>query len=179
MTIMMKHLLLVIVGSLVALGSLAQGQEQAKNDSTSVMWVIDGIILEPDIPVTASDLIEDSIPSLLQTQFPILKLLDIQDIHVIDDFPRLCNTKIDHIVTITTRDGSGIKDLELNGVYTTKKKKIPLGCFVNEGWILRLIEKDWKIKADRITDLQFHPDGKIVLDKKGRPHQIFITITTE
>jgi hypothetical protein len=41
----------------------------------------------------------------------------------------------------------------------------------------QFIEKEWKVK--QIKSLQIHPDGKSILDKKGKPHQICLSIETE
>jgi hypothetical protein len=41
----------------------------------------------------------------------------------------------------------------------------------------QFIEKEWKVK--QIKSLQIHPDGKSILDKKGKPHQICLSIEPE
>ena len=90
-----------------------------------------------------------------------------------------CYGTITIIIAIKTRKACWIRDLELNGTFITKKKRIPLGDFLNEVYLRKSIEKYWKIKQDQITSIQIYPEGKTVFDKKGKPHQIRLSIETE
>ena len=81
------------------------------------------------------------------------------------------------IIVITTRKDSGLRDLELNGVYTTKRKRIGLAELSCKTYLNDAIEKRWKIK--HIKSIQIHPEGKTVVDRKGSPHTVFVSIETK
>ena len=87
-----------------------------------------------------------------------------------------CGNRDGIIILITTRENSGLRDLELNGVYTTKRKRIGLAELSCKTGLERVIEKKWRIKS--IQSIQIHPEGKTVVDRKGRSHTIYLSITT-
>ena len=104
---------------------------------------------------------------------------DIKEIRLLrasDEIQIYCGND-NGIIVITTRKDSGLRDLELNGVYTTKRKRIGLAEFSCKSVNERVIKKRWKIK--NIKSIQIHPEGKTVVDRKGRSHTVFISIETK
>ncbi len=169
----MKRLLISSIVSILAIYSMAQGP------SHEPLWVIDGLVMDTNT-VASGKITTDSIEPLLERYFPLIKMDDIKEIRVLRnrDIPIGCGgNPDDKIIIITTREDSGLHDLELNGVYTTKRKRIGLAEFscnrVNE----RVIKKRWKIK--NIKSIQIHPEGKTVVDRKGNTHTVFVSIETK
>lgn len=163
---------------IIAISSmLAQGKEPSKQEINEVLWVIDGVPEDIIIP-EPFDSIEGNISFYLQRYYPIIQKCCIKEIQQTIMHP-FCYGTITRIFCIKTRKACWIHDLELNGIFTAKRKRIPLGDFLNEVFLRKSIEKYWKIKQDQITSIQIHPEGKTVLDKKGKPHQVYISIETE
>ena len=104
---------------------------------------------------------------------------DIKEIKLLknSDTPIGCHNYYGGVIVITTRKDSGLRDLELNGVYTTKRKRIGLAELSCKTYLNDAIEKRWKIK--NIKSIQIHPEGKTVVDRKGRSHTVFISIETK
>ena len=150
-----------------------------KEEAHEVLWAIDGIPAEIFLPMSSDDIIFDSIPTLLQRDYPIFPQGCIKCFKRIMSVPNLCYGDINTLIVIQTNKKYWIHDFELNGVYTSKRKKVPLGYFTSktELYLKQFIEKEWKVK--QIKSLQIHPDGKSILDKKGKPHQICLSIETE
>ena len=122
----------------------------------------------------------DSIEPWLERYFPLIKTDDIKEIRLLrasDEIQIYCVNPNVGIIVITTRKDSGLRDLELNGVYTTKRKRIGLAELSDKTDLDRTIEKKWKIK--HIESIQIHPEGKTVVDRKGRSHTVFISIETK
>ena len=165
----MNRLVTILLSAFIAISFFAQGQDtKTKNPfyrTPKVTWVIDGLMMEPAIVVSddfVEDFVEDSIQPWLERYFPIIKLDDIKEIQTLDAYEALgfCYAN-GYIILIKTHEESGVKELELNGIYTTKRKRIGLA--------------DLK----QIKSIQIHPDGKTVLDKKGKPHKVYLSIETE
>ena len=181
----MNRLVTILLSAIIAISFLAQGQDtKTKNPfyrTPKVTWVIDGLMMEPAIVVSddfVEDFVEDSIQPWLERYFPIVKLDDIKEIQTLDAYEALgfCYAN-GYIILIKTHEESGVKELELNGIYTTKRKRIGLADLADENYLKSTIEKKWKIK--QIKSIQIHPDGKTVLDKKGKPHKVYLSIETE
>ena len=167
----MKRLLIISLLSILAVCSMAQGRSEP-------LWVIDGLVM--DTPTMASgEIATDSIEPLLERYFPLIKMDDIKEIKLLRnrDIPIGCGNPDGQIIVITTREDSGLRDLELNGVYTTKRKRIGLAELSCKTYLNDAIEKRWKIK--NIKSIQIHPEGKTVVDRKGRSHTVFISIETK
>ena len=181
----MNRLVTILLSAFIAISFFAQGQDtKTKNPfyrTPKVTWVIDGLMMEPAIVVSddfVEDFVEDSIQPWLERYFPIIKLDDIKEIQTLDAYEAtgFCHAN-GYIILIKTHEESGVKELELNGIYTTKRKRIGLADLADENYLKSTIEKKWKIK--QIKSIQIHPDGKTVLDKKGKPHQVYLSIETE
>jgi len=130
--------------------------------------------------VTRGEIVTDSIEPWLERYFPLIKTDDIKEIRLLrasDEIQIYCVNPNVGIIVITTRKDSGLRDLELNGVYTTKRKRIGLAELSCKTYLNDAIEKRWKIK--HIKSIQIHPEGKTVVDRKGRSHTVFISIETK
>ena len=147
--------------------SMAQGRSLDPEDKA--LWVIDRLVMDT-ATVTRGEIVTDSIEPWLERYFPLIKTDDIKEI-------RHCVNPNVGIIVITTRKDSGLRDLELNGVYTTKRKRIGLAELSCKTYLNDAIEKRWKIK--HIKSIQIHPEGKTVVDRKGSPHTVFISIETK
>ena len=174
-----KERTITIICAIFALCTLAHGQNT--EHMTQSLWVIDGVMVDFTIPINDDEFFADSIETYLNRHFPIIKPDDVKEIRIrttVECTDILCINEAP-VIVINTREDRWIQDLELNGIYT-KKKKIALGDFAgltNRKYLDKWLEKIWKIK--NIKSIQFHPDGKTVLDKKGRPHQVRLSIVTE
>ena len=174
----MKRLLFFLIASILAVCSMAQGPSVYYNGE--VFWVIDGLVMDSNTTMTLrGEFATDSIETLLERYFPLIKMDDIKEIKLIknSDTPIGCRNYYGGIIVITTRKDSGLRDLELNGVYTTKRKRIGLAELSCKTYLNDAIEKKWKIK--HIKSIQIHPEGKTVVDRKGRSHTVFISIETK
>lgn len=130
--------------------------------------------------VTRGEIVTDSIEPWLERYFPLIKTDDIKEIRLLrasDEIQIYCVNPNVGIIVITTRKDSGLRDLELNGVYTTKRKRIGLAELSFKTYLNDAIEKRWKIK--HIKSIQIHPEGKTVVDRKGSPHTVFVSIETK
>ena len=166
----MKRLLFILIVSILAVCSMAQEH--------SVLWVIDGLVMDTTT-VASGEIATDSIEPWLERYFPLIKTDDIKEIRLLraSEIQIYCVNPNVGIIVITTRKDSGLRDLELNGVYTTKRKRIGLAELSYKTGLDRTIEKKWKIK--HIKSIQIHPEGKTVVDRKGRSHTVFISIETK
>ena len=146
----------------------------------SVLWVIDRLVMDTTT-VTRGEIVTDSIQPWLERYFPLIKTDDIKEIRLLrasaSEIQIYCGNDNVGIIVITTRKDSGLRDLELNGVYTTKRKRIGLAELSCKTYLNDAIEKRWKIK--NIKSIQIHPEGKTVVDRKGRSHTVFISIETK
>ena len=178
----MNRLVTILLSAFIAISVLAQGQDtkvqNPLNHPKKVLWVIDGYPMDT-LTVTSNDFVEDSIQPWIERYFPIIKLDDIKEIHnFTSEMIKIgCRHAFDYLIVIRTHEESGVKELELNGIYTTKRKRIGLAYLADEFYLKSTIEKKWKIK--QIKSIQIHPDGKTVLDKKGKPHKVYLSIETE
>ena len=130
--------------------------------------------------VTRGEIVTDSIEPWLERYFPLIKTDDIKEIRLLrasDEIQIYCVNPNVGIIVITTRKDSGLRDLELNGVYTTKRKRIGLAELSCKTYLNDAIEKRWIIK--NIKSIQIHPEGKTVVDRKGHSHTVFISIETK
>lgn len=130
--------------------------------------------------VTRGEIVTDSIQPWLERYFPLIKTDDIKEIRLLrasDEIQIYCVNPNVGIIVITTRKDSGLRDLELNGVYTTKRKRIGLAELSCKTYLNDAIEKRWIIK--NIKSIQIHPEGKTVVDRKGHSHTVFISIETK
>ena len=166
----MKRLLFFLIASILAVCSMAQEH--------SVLWVIDGLVMDTTT-VASGEIATDSIEPWLERYFPLIKVDDIKEIRLLraSEIQIYCVNRNVRIIVITTRKDSGLRDLELNGIYTTKRKRIGLAELSCKTGLDRTIEKKWKIK--HIKSIQIHPEGKTVVDRKGRSHTVFISIETK
>ena len=156
--------------------SMAQGRSLDPEDKA--LWVIDRLVMDT-ATVTRGEIVTDSIEPWLERYFPLIKTDDIKEIRLLrasDEIQIYCGND-NGIIVITTRKDSGLRDLELNGVYTTKRKRIGLAELSCKTGLERVIEKKWRIKS--IQSIQIHPEGKTVVDRKGRSHTVFISIETK
>ena len=144
------------------------------------LWVIDGLVMDTTT-VTRGEIVTDSIEPWLERYFPLIRMDDIKEIRLLrvraSEIQIYCGNDNVGIIVITTRKDSGLRDLELNGVYTTKRKRIGLAELSCKTYRNDAIEKRWKIK--NIKSIQIHPEGKTVVDRKGRSHTVFISIETK
>jgi hypothetical protein len=144
------------------------------------LWVIDGLVMDTTT-VTRGEIVTDSIEPWLERYFPLIRMDDIKEIRLLrvraSEIQIYCVNDNVGIIVITTRKDSGLRDLELNGVYTTKRKRIGLAELSCKTYLNDAIEKRWKIK--NIKSIQIHPEGKTVVDRKGRSHTVFISIETK
>ena len=171
----MKRLLIISLVSILAVCSMAQ--ERSVHPENMALWVIDRIVMDTNT-VAHGEFETDSIELWIERYFPLIKMDDIKEIQLLrnSDIPIGCGNRDGIIILITTRENSGLLDLELNGVYTTKRKRIGLAELYCKTDLDRTIEKKWKIK--HIESIQIHPEGKTVVDRKGRSHTIYLSITT-
>ena len=172
----MKRLLFILIVSILAVCSMAQ--EPSVLPVNQPLWVIDGLVMDTTT-VTSGEIVTDSIQPWLERYFPLIKTDDIKEIRLLraSEIQIYCVNPNVGIIVITTRKDSGLRDLELNGVYTTKRKRIGLAELSCKTGLDRTIEKKWKIK--HIKSIQIHPEGKTVVDRKGRSHTVFISIETK
>lgn len=173
----MKRLLITSIVSFLAVCSMAQ--EPSVLPVNQPLWVIDGLVMDTTT-VTRGEIVTDSIEPWLERYFPLIKTDDIKEIRLLrasDEIQIYCGNPNVGIIVITTRKDSGLRDLELNGVYTTKRKRIGLAELSCKTYLNDAIEKRWKIK--NIKSIQIHPEGKTVVDRKGRSHTVFISIETK
>lgn len=157
--------------------SMAQGRSLDPEDKA--LWVIDGLVMDTTT-VTRGEIVTDSIEPWMERYFPLIKTDDIKEIRLLrasDEIQIYCVNPNVGIIVITTRKDSGLRDLELNGVYTTKRKRIGLAELSYKTYLNDAIEKRWKIK--HIKSIQIHPEGKTVVDRKGSPHTVFVSIETK
>ena len=172
----MKRILIVSIVSFLAVCSMAQ--EPSVLPVNQPLWVIDGLVMDTTT-VTRGEIVTDSIEPWLERYFPLIKTDDIKEIRLLraSEIQIYCVNPNVGIIVITTRKDSGLRDLELNGVYTTKRKRIGLAELSCKTYLNDAIEKRWKIK--NIKSIQIHPEGKTVVDRKGRSHTVFISIETK
>ena len=166
----MNRLLIILIVSILAVCYMAQGRSEP-------LWVIDGLVMDTTTGAHG-EFVTDSIEPWLERYFPLIRMDDIKEIRLLrasDEIQIYCGND-NGIIVITTRKDSGLRDLELNGVYTTKRKRIGLAELSDKTDLDRTIEKKWKIK--HIESIQIHPEGKTVVDRKGRSHTIYLSITT-
>ncbi len=172
----MKRILIVSIVSFLAVCSMAQ--EPSVLPVNQPLWVIDGLVMDTTT-VTRGEIVTDSIEPWLERYFPLIRMDDIKEIRLLraSDVIQIYCGNDNGIIVITTRKDSGLRDLELNGVYTTKRKRIGLAELSCKTYLNDAIEKRWKIK--NIKSIQIHPEGKTVVDRKGRSHTVFISIETK
>ena len=172
----MKRLLFILIVSILAVCSMAQ--EPSVLPVNQPLWVIDGLVMDTTT-VTSGEIVTDSIQPWLERYFPLIRMDDIKEIRLLraSEIQIYCVNPNVGIIVITTRKDSGLRDLELNGVYTTKRKRIGLAELSCKTYLNDAIEKRWKIK--NIKSIQIHPEGKTVVDRKGRSHTVFIRIETK
>ena len=164
--------------AILAVCSMAQGPSVYYNGE--VFWVIDGLVMDDNTTMMLrGEFATDSIEPWLERYFPLIKTDDIKKIQLLknSDIRIGCRNYYGGVIVITTREDSGLRDLELNGVYTTKRKRIGLAELSCKTYLNDAIEKRWKIK--NIKSIQIHPEGKTVVDRKGRSHTVFISIETK
>ena len=138
------------------------------------LWVIDGLVMDTTI-VVQGEFVLDSIEPWLKHYYPLIKKDDIKEIRLLrptDVIPTACYGRGIFII-ITTQKDSGMRDLELNGVYTTRKS-IGFAELSDRSFTKRAIEKKWKI--NHIQSIQLIPEGKTIVDRKGRHHTIYLSI---
>mgnify|MGYP007056165417 CR=1 FL=1 len=172
---MIKRLLIFSLVAIAAVSSMAQGRSIHPDDRA--LWVINGLVMDTT-SIAKGEFVPDSVEPWLKRYYPLIKLDDIKEIRLMrsgDIAPTACYAN-GKIILITTHEDSGLRDLELNGVYTSKRKRIGLEVLSNKTVSKHTIEKTWKIK--HIQSIQIHPEGKTVLDRKGHPHTIYLSITT-
>ena len=169
----MKRLFIISIVAVLAVYSMAQGP------SASALWIIDGLVMDNTTTISRGDNPTDSIEPWLERYFPLIKMDDIKEIQLLrnSDIPIGCRNRDGIVIIITTREDSRLRDLELNGIYMTKRKSIGLAELSCERVIEIVIEKRWKIK--HIQSIQIHPEGKTFVDRKGHSHTVFISIETK
>ena len=122
----MKRWVIALMAAVATFCSMAQGRSLDPEDKA--LWVIDGLVMDTTT-VTRGEIVTDSIEPWLERYFPLIKTDDIKEIRLLrasDEIQIYCVNPNVGIIVITTRKDSGSRDLELNGVYTTKRKRIGL-----------------------------------------------------
>ena len=122
----MKRWVIALMAAVATFCSMAQGRSLDPEDKA--LWVIDGLVMDTTT-VTRGEIVTDSIEPWLERYFPLIKTDDIKEIRLLrasDEIQIYCVNPNVGIIVITTRKDSGLRDLELNGVYTTKRKRIGL-----------------------------------------------------
>ena len=112
------------------------------------------------------------------------KLCPLLNAHTIDslsvsDYPGY----IPLVLEVKTKEDCWIDSFLLNGVFTTRAKKIELGLFVSFNStnpyyhsFRHLLCKKWKLK--NIRSISFCPNGIEVYDKKQQLHTVYVKIET-
>ncbi len=118
----MKRLLIISLVAIAAVCSMAQRRSIHPKDEA--IWIIDGLVMDTTT-VVQGEFVPDSIEPWLKRYYPLIKMDDIEEIRLlraIDVMPSACNSH-SKLIIITTQKDSGIRDLELNGVYNHQKEK--------------------------------------------------------
>ena len=141
--------------------------------------VIDGVVIQKELPVASKDIPTDSIVFIILSNSPIITIDDISEakmVHIENDI--FCRGDIDAFL-IKTKKESAVQDIILNGKFAHMKKAVYLGSFADGDtqYLRKCLKKEWKLKND-ITSITFYREGKTICDKKNREHTVRIEIKT-
>ena len=144
------------------------------------LLVIDGVIIQKELPVASKDMPTDSIVFIILSNSPIITIDDISEAKMVHIEKTLfCRGDIDAFL-IKTKKESAVQDIILDGKFAHMKKAVYLGSFADGDtqYLRKCLKKEWKLKND-ITSITFYREGKTICDKKNREHTVRIEITTE
>jgi len=144
------------------------------------LLVIDGVIIQKELPVASKDMPTDSIVFIILSNSPIITIDDISEAKMVhNENDSFCRGDIDALL-IKTKKESAVQDIILNGNFVHMKKAVYLGAFADGDtqYLRKNLKKEWKLKND-ITSITFYREGKTICDKKNREHTVRIEITTE
>ena len=143
------------------------------------LLVIDGVVIQKELPVASKDMPTDSIVFIILSNSPIITIDDISEAKMVHIEKTLfCRGDIDALL-IKTKTESAVQDIILNGNFVHMKKAVYLGAFADGDTqdLRKYLKKEWKLKND-ITSITFYREGKTICDKKNREHTVRIEITT-
>ena len=144
------------------------------------LLVIDGVIIQKELPVASKDMPTDSIVFIILSNSPIITIDDISEAKMVhNENDSFCRGDIDALL-IKTKKESAVQDIILDGKFAHMKKAVYLGSFADGDtqYLRKNLKKEWKLKND-ITSITFYREGKTICDKKNREHTVRIEITTE
>ena len=144
------------------------------------LLVIDGVIIQKELPVASKDMPIDSIVYLFVSNNPIITIDDINEVNMSHGIiPSFCRGDI-YALILKTKKESAVQDIILDGKFAHMKKAVYLGSFADGDtqYLRKCLKKEWKLKND-ITSITFYREGKTICDKKNREHTVRIEITTE
>lgn len=144
------------------------------------LLVIDGVVIQKELPVASKDMPTDSIVFIILSSSPIITIDDISEAKMVhSENTTFCRGDIDAFL-IKTKKESAVQDIILDGKFAHMKKAVYLGSFADGDtqYLRKCLKKEWKLKND-ITSITFYREGKTICDKKNREHTVRIEITTE
>lgn len=143
------------------------------------LLVIDGVIIQKELPVASKDMPTDSIVFIILSNSPIITIDDISEAKMVHiENVSFCRGDIDALL-IKTKKESAVQDIILNGNFVHMKKAVYLGAFADGDTqdLRKYLKKEWKLKND-IISITFYREGKTIRDKKNREHTVRIEIKT-
>lgn len=144
------------------------------------LLVIDGVIIEKELPVASKDMPTDSLVNIIVSNNPIITIDDIIEVKMVYDAgPSSFCRRVD-ILLLRTKKENAIQDIILDGKFVHMKKAVYLGSFADGDtqYLRKYLKKVWKLKND-IISITFHREGKTIRDKKNREHTVRIEIKTK
>lgn len=143
------------------------------------LLVIDGVVIQKELPVASKDMPTDSIVFIILSNSPIITIDDISEAKMVHIEKTLfCRGDIDAFL-IKTKKESAVQDIILDGKFAHMKKAVYLGSFADGDtqYLRKCLKKEWKLKND-ITSITFYREGKTIRDKKNREYTVRIEIKT-
>ncbi len=144
------------------------------------LLVIDGVVIQKELPVASKDMPTDSIVFIILSSSPIITIDDISEAKMVhSENTTFCRGDIDAFL-IKTKKESAVQDIILDGKFAHMKKAVYLGSFADGDtqYLRKCLKKEWKLKND-ITSITFYREGKTICDKKNREYTVRIEIKTE
>lgn len=143
------------------------------------LLVIDGVVIQKELPVASKDMPTDSIVFIILSNSPIITIDDISEAKMVHiENASFCRGDIDALL-IKTKKESAVQDIILDGKFAHMKKAVYLGSFADGDtqYLRKNLKKEWKLKND-ITSITFYREGKTICDKKNREYTVRIEIKT-